>query len=178
MQQRMQDWARLSPASRGQARLQFQQAQRWSADERRERWQAYQSLDPRAREVLAERWRLQGRGAPDAQPAGKRNLVQTPLPPAAPPRAATSTAVRARAGATTHPLTRESAPPAHHQVGLPKVVVGETFVDPATLLPRRGPQGAAVLSPPAARPAPPAARPAARGGSDLSPRPASPSGRR
>ncbi len=165
MQQRMQDWARMSPASRGQARLQFKQAQRWSAEERRQRWEAYQSLDPQAREVLAERWRLDGRPAPDAPPAGKRNLVQTPPRPAAPPQAATATAVRARTGATTKPLTRETAPPAHHQIGLPKVIVGDAFVDPGTLLPRRGPQGAAVVAPAAAVAAPPAARAAGRQGS-------------
>jgi hypothetical protein len=164
LQQRMRDWAGMTPDQRGQARLQFQQAQRWSPEERRQRWQDYQSLHPQARSVLAERWRFE---QPDAARAvarddgAKRNLVEVG-PAARPPRQAVGpTAVRAPSGATTQPLTRTPAPPPHHQHGLPKVVAGETFVDPATLLPRRGPQGAAVLAPPAAQPAPPAAAPAA-----------------
>ncbi len=164
LQQRMRDWAAMTPDQRGQARLQFQQAQRWSAEERRQRWQDYQSLHPQARSVLAERWRFEqpeGGGAAARDDGAKRNLVEVG-PSARPPRqAAGPTAVRAPRGATTKPLTRAPAPPAHHQHGLPKVVAGEAFVDPATMLPRRGPQGAAVLAPPAAQPAPPAAAPAA-----------------
>jgi hypothetical protein len=34
-------------------------------------------------------------------------------------------------------------PPVHTQAGLPKLAATPNFVDPATLLPKRGPQGAA-----------------------------------
>lgn len=164
LQQRMSDWARLTPAQRGQARLQFQQAQRWSPEERRQRWQDYQSLHPQAREVLAERWRFEPPEADKAEGRdgdGKRNLFEVGPAPRPPRQAAGPTAARAPSGTTTQPLTRAPAPPPHHQHGLPKVAAGETFVDPATLLPRRGPQGAAVVAPPAAQPAPPAAATAA-----------------
>ena len=176
LQQRMSDWARLAPAQRGQARIQFQQAQRWSAEERRQRWQDYQSLDPQARAVLAERWRLEqpsSEGSPGGDDdGGKRNLVEVAPVPRAPLQAAGATAVRAPRGATTKPLTRAPAPPPHHQHGLPKVVAGETFVDPSTLLPRRGPQGAAIVAPAAAKPAPARAT-AAQPAQDTAAQPAS-----
>jgi hypothetical protein len=149
LQQRMVDWSRMSPAARGQARLQFQEASRWSAADRRERWEAYQSLDPRARQVLAERWKLeaasreQERRRPDAD---KRTLFEQPRPSPVPPRAATPTAATARTGATTRPLVRSADAPSHQQHGLPKIAAMPSFVDPDTLLPRRGPQGAAVVS--------------------------------
>jgi hypothetical protein len=44
-------------------------------------------------------------------------------------------------------------PPAHQQTGLPKIAATPGFVDPVTLLPRRGPQGAAAVEVPAPAPA-------------------------
>jgi hypothetical protein len=159
LQQRMAEWSRLSPAQRGQARLQFQEAGRWSPAERRERWEAYQSLDPEARRVLAERWKLEAAAREReqrAQPPGadKRNVFEQPRPSPRPPQATAPTAAAARAGASTRPLARprDAAPlPAQH--GMPKIAATPSFVDPATLLPRRGAQAAAVA--PAPQDAPP-----------------------
>ncbi len=157
LQQRMTEWSRMTPAQRGQARLQFQEAGRWSPEERRERWEAYQSLDPEARRVLAERWKLEAAARERerrTQPQGaeKRNVFEQPRPSPRPAQAAAPTAAAARAGATTRPLARPregSPPPAQH--GMPKIAATPSFVDPATLLPRRGPQAAAVApSPPEA----------------------------
>jgi hypothetical protein len=158
LQARMAAWSSLSPAERGTARLQYQEAQRWSPQERQARWEAYQSLHPQARQILAERWKLEvpdGRQTGTASADSKRNVVEPPPPPVAPPRAASPTSVRSRSGATTHPMLEPAAEPAHHQPGLPKIVATDPFVDPATLLPKRGPQGAAMAAPPAAQPAPP-----------------------
>jgi hypothetical protein len=66
-----------------------------------------------------------------------------------PPRAATPTAATARDGATTRPLLREAEAPTYPQHGVPKIAATPSFVDPATLLPRRGPQGAAIAAQPA-----------------------------
>jgi hypothetical protein len=55
--------------------------------------------------------------------------------------------VQRGAGATTNLVSKPAAPPLHQQAGLPKVAATPGFVDPATLLPRRGAQGAAVRSP-------------------------------
>lgn len=148
LQDRMVEWARLSPSERGQARLQFQEAQRWTPQERQERWEAYQSLDPQARQVLAERWKLEeaARRKQAAKPADKRNVVEAAAPAVAPRQVASPTSVRARQGATTKPISQPRAEPPHHQPGLPKVAATPGFVDPATLLPQRGPQGAAMAA--------------------------------
>jgi hypothetical protein len=52
--------------------------------------------------------------------------------------------VQATPGATTTTMSVRAVPPAHNQPGLPKIAATPGFVDPATLLPQRGPQGAAV----------------------------------
>jgi hypothetical protein len=54
------------------------------------------------------------------------------------------TVIQAKPGATTTTLTTPAKPPLHHQPGLPKIVATPAFVDPTTLLPRRGPQAAAM----------------------------------
>ena len=150
LQARMVEWARRTPTERGTARLQFQEAQRWTAEERQQRWEAYQSLDPQARQILAERWKLEEAAKPTGPssklPADKRNVVETPRAPAKPAQAATPTSVLSRTGATTQPMSRPQSEPLHHQPGVPKIAATATFVDPATLLPKRGPQGAAVAS--------------------------------
>ena len=61
-------------------------------------------------------------------------------------RAVTPTVQQARPGATTTTMTTRPLPPAHNQAGLPKIAATSGFVNPATLLPQRGPQGAAVRS--------------------------------
>lgn len=155
LQQRMNDWSRMTPSQRGQARLQFQEAGRWSATERQERWEAYKSLDPQARRVLAERWKFEA-AAREREAGGelerptKRNIFEQPRPSPEPPRTATPTAAAARAGATTRPLSRpKDTAPTHQQHGVPKIAATPSFVDPATLLPRRGPQAAAAVARPA-----------------------------
>jgi hypothetical protein len=149
LQARMAEWARLTPAERNSARLQFQATRQLPKDERQARWEAYQALPPEQRQALAQQAKPAPRSGPATsgpapkQPEGaKRNLVQ---PTAAPqPRAAGPTVQRAGPGATTRPMTAKAPlPPAHTQAGLPKIAATPGFVDPATLLPKRGPQGAA-----------------------------------
>jgi hypothetical protein len=150
VQQRMADWARLTPAERARARMQFQEARQLPPEERQARWQAYQALPEEERKTLAQR------GRPPATPSSsaaatdtrldgaKRNMVQSQA--AAPKRAVAPTVVQAKPGATTTSMATRVAPPPHNQAGLPKIAATPGFVDPATLLPRRGPQGAAVRS--------------------------------
>ncbi len=154
IQQRMAQWASLTPAKRHQVRLQFLEAQQLPAEQRQARWQEYQALSADEKQALARQAR-QARPAinertaakasgDDSGPSGKQNEVKAPPPVT--PKAATTTALQAKPGATTRPLTTPATPPAHHQTGLPKIVATEGFVDPSTLLPKRGPQGAAVRS--------------------------------
>ncbi|MBA4178644.1 MAG: hypothetical protein C0505_19100, partial [Leptothrix sp. (in: Bacteria)] len=158
LQARMSEWARMTPAQRATARLQFQEVKQVPAEERQARWKAYQELTPEERGKLAQRAKPAARAAsapplraePDAG-SGKRNIVGAS--PAAPTRVVAPTVVQARPGATTTTMTTRAVPPPHQQAGLPKIAATPGFVDPATLLPQRGPQGAAVRTAPPAEPA-------------------------
>lgn len=149
LQERMSAWARLTPAERSRARLQFQATRQLPKDERQAQWEAYQALPPEQKQALAQKGKPGSRvvtpvaTAPVQGEAAKRNLVQSAAAPQA--RAVSPTMQRAGPGATTRPITSKAPlPPAHHQAGLPKIAATPSFVDPATLLPKRGPQGAAT----------------------------------
>jgi len=149
LQERMAAWARLTPAERSRARLQFQATRQLPKDERQAQWEAYQALPPEQKQALAQKARPGVRAGSTAKvspvqgEAAKRNLVQPTAAPQA--RAVSPTMQRAGPGATTRPMTSKAPlPPAHHQAGLPKIAATPSFVDPATLLPKRGPQGAAT----------------------------------
>ena len=155
IQARMTEWAQLSAEQRRDARVNFQQAQQVAPRDRRSQWEAYQSLPPEEKNKLAaraaprndagpqdERANPGGRTSLSAQPA-KANIVPNPAF-SAPPRAVAPTVQQAQPGATTTLLSRRPEPPAHQQTGLPKIGGGPNFVDKATLLPQRGPQGAAA----------------------------------
>ena len=152
MQARMHEWAAMSGQERGQARLQYQESRQISPQERQRRWEAYQALSPEERRALAERARPAGteaRGQTAPISSRKSNIVPDPEQTAR-RRAVGPTVVQAKPGATTTLITRRPSPPPHQQVGLPKIAATPDFVDRTTLLPQKGPQGAA------ARPALPA----------------------
>jgi hypothetical protein len=52
--------------------------------------------------------------------------------------------VQASVGASTRPISERPTPPRHQQVGMPKIAATPGFVNGTTLLPQRGPQGAAA----------------------------------
>ena len=157
VQERMAEWARMTPAERTRARLQFQESRQLSPEERQARWKAYQELPEPERKQLVQQAKQPAKSptiASDVTAAGrtsssgaapstsKDNEVSAKV--ALPTRAVTPASVQARPGATTTSIAKRPAPPAHQQAGLPKIAATPTFVDPATLLPRRGPQSAAV----------------------------------
>ncbi len=159
VQERMAAWAALSPAERTRARINFQETRQIGPDERQARWTAYQALPEGERMRLAQvQTQAQTQAAkPAARSAAaasaaaqrasdavgaKRNVVNAAAAPKA--RAVSPTVVQAKPGATTTTLDQRTAQPLHHQPGLPKIVATPTFVDPTTMLPRRGPQGAAM----------------------------------
>ncbi len=165
VQERMTEWAKLTPRERGEARLHFQEAKQLPEQDRRARWNAYQTLSPEQKQQLAARAAPGAEAARKASPAGARNdkggreslpqaksnIVPNPAY-AASPRTIAPTVVQARPGATTTLITKRPSPPSHQQTGLPKIAATPEFVDKSTLLPQRGPQGAAMRS--AAAPAP------------------------
>jgi hypothetical protein len=167
VQTRMAEWSSLSPAERGLARRNFQEATQVSPQDRQSRWEAYKALPAEQRQQLAARAAAPATGAKpvpsaptataqpvpprrdaatgrDAGPA-KSNIVPNPAF-AAQPRPVAPTVVQASPGATTSLMSQRPVPPAHNQTGLPKIAATPGFVDQATLLPKRGPQAAAVRS--------------------------------
>ncbi len=166
IQTRMTQWARLQPRERGEARLRFQQTRQLSAAERQEKWAAYQSLTDEQKRGLARVAQRQAkpvilpdnvpgpreaqqafakRGNMSSSPTRKSNVVPATLPSAAPsPVAVAPTLIKAGAGATTNLVNQRPHPPQFQQSGLPKITATQGFVDPMTLLPKRGEQGAAM----------------------------------
>jgi hypothetical protein len=153
IKERMAHWSQLTPTQRNLARQQFQEARELPPEQRSTKWQEYQALTVEEREALARQGkpaaRVQAKSERLAQelaerPPGnaKRNVVSAPV--ASPSKVVGAAALQAKPGATTNPITTRVTPPLHHQAGLPKIAATPGFVDPSTLLPKRGPQGAAV----------------------------------
>lgn len=141
VQERMAQWATLTPRERGEARLRYQEAREFPLEDREARWKAYQALTPEEREQLAAR-------AAAARKAGAPHGNLVPARPGADysmsPRPIGPIVVQAGPGATTTLLTRPPSPPRHQQSGMPRIAATPGFVNRATLLPQRGPQGAAT----------------------------------
>lgn len=159
LQGRMTEWSRLSPGERGQARLNFQEMKQLPPQERQAQWEAYQALPEDQRKALATRARPQASASPPAarvngsgSASAKRNIVVNPSLTAAPAKPVAPTVVQAAPGATTTLVTRQPSPPPYQQAGLPKIAATPGFVDRATLLPKRGPQGAATRAAGASQP--------------------------
>ncbi len=132
VQQRMNEWARLSPKERNEARINFRDVRELSPDNRRERWAAYQALPEDERRSFGARSTPVTAKQRPPRDNTKSNTVPNPLLEAR------------RPGATTNPVNARPAPPLHQQPGLPKVAATPEFVNSLTLLPRRGAQAAAT----------------------------------
>ncbi len=170
IQLRMSEWVMLRPIERGRVRFNFQEAQQQLTPEQRlAQWKAYQALPEEEKRQLADARRssLSGKAranAPEgkparspvasravganvaaAGPAKKSNITPNPAF-AQPPTPVAPTLVHPSYGATTTLVSKAPTPPAHQQVGLPKIVASPRFIDPKTLLPRRGPQAAAAFT--------------------------------
>lgn len=165
MQDRMTQWSQLPAQQRGEARLRFQQTRQLTPQERQQKWAAYQALSPEERQKLAQQARRKQKPVvlPDAEPGpreaaqqariksrhrnstdGKTNLVPNPARTAPSPEAVAPAMVKAGPGATTSLVTQPATPPLHQHTGLPKIAATKNFVDPDTLLPRKGSQGAGM----------------------------------
>ncbi|MEQ1804356.1 MAG: DUF3106 domain-containing protein [Burkholderiaceae bacterium] len=156
VQERMGDWAKLSPVERGTTRQQFEAAKRVSPQDRPAQWEAYQALPPEQKRKLADQAAAPSRpdrtGAKTVPSQVKSNIVPNPAFSARPTPITNSAALQAQPGATTTSIAKRASPPAHQQPGLPKIAASPGFVDKTTLLPKRGPQGAAVRSNSASEP--------------------------
>jgi hypothetical protein len=172
LQDRMANWAALPADQRGEARLRYQQSRQLPPDQRQQKWQAYQALSSEEKQDLGRQAQRRHKPVilPDKVPgprepaqayAARRtnNTNGSPAKSNVVPNAVTAgtrqatvvapATIKAGAGATTNLVTRQPAPPLHQQVGLPKVNAAQGAVDPVTLLPRTGAQGAAMAGIPA-----------------------------
>ena len=154
---RMTEWSRLTPTERGEVRLRYEEAKQLPINDRKARWRDYQKLSDEEKSRLAEQAASEtaptalrravgagsGRRTATEPSAKKSNVVPNPAL-VRQPRPVTPTLLQAAPGATTHPITRPANPPAHQQTGMPKIATSPEFVNRSTLLPKRGPQAAAV----------------------------------
>lgn len=142
MQERMRDWARLSPLERRQARIGFQAAIQVGADQRQAKWAAYQALPAERKAELAHK-AVKKQAAAAAHPGhkpvlgaqSKSNLLPASAKPV-PVTAVAASLIQARPGASTVLITRLAVPPLHQSAGRTKVVADPDLVDPKTLLPK------------------------------------------
>jgi len=150
VQQRIAEWSKLTPQQRASARLNFQEARQLSPQERQQQWDTYRALPADQRRALAER-ADRPRPTPTApaprngEASVKSSVVRAPAP--APAQPVGPSVVQRGSGATTNLVSKPTTPPLHQQAGLPKVAAAPGFVDSATLLPKRGAQGAAARAP-------------------------------
>ena len=149
VQERMAEWARMTPVERGRARLSFQESKQFSPEQKQARWEAYQALPDEERKALAIRSkpadeRPRNAMAPTTT-ASAAKASAGPKPAASAPLAkpVAPTMVQAKPGATTTLMTTPVAPPTHHRPGQPKIAAQPGQVNPSTLLPQSGPQAAA-----------------------------------
>ncbi len=105
-QERMREWAALTPAQRYQARLHFAQAQQLSPEEKLAKWEAYQSLNEEEKNKLSQSKPAWSKGAA---------MVAKPVPPEK---------------LTATPVTKKEG-----QEKPPRIETAEAQVDPFTLLP-------------------------------------------
>jgi Protein of unknown function (DUF3106) len=169
VQDRMTEWARMTPDERGRTRLQFQEARQISPQDRQARWDAYLALPAEERRALAKSAstvppasKAAATAAVGKTPAStsapqnqKVNVVSEPSKQSA-PKSVAPTVVQAKPGASTTLISKTATPPTHAQLGQPKIAATQDVVDRKTLLPQAGAQGAAVTAP-AGAPVQPAA---------------------
>ena len=163
VQARMAEWARLTPAERGQARLSFQEKKALTPEQKQQRWEAYQALPDDHRRALAAKAQVvddrkrntTAASAPAAATAAsslgetqaKRSAAPTTASPRTLARPVAPLMVQAKPGATTTLITNAAEPPAHQLPGQPKIAAKPGQVDNKTLLPKSGPQASASAAP-------------------------------
>ena len=180
VQERMVDWARMTPSERGLARLNFQEIRQVSLKERLERWEAYQGLEVGERRLWAERAQATF-GAPASPRRPETGGAPTPKSSGAaaeqvanatsPARPVSGTVVQAPWGATTVLVSR--LPTSTAAGSGPKIAATPEFVDPVTLLPAAARANAAASTAPSSPGSQPGA-PNPSGGAE--PAPAEPAG--
>lgn len=143
VQERMAQWARMSSAERGAARLIFQETRQLSQKDRLEQWEAYKGLAPDEKKELAVK--AQAAAQSPAVPRRTENSGPVPKSNAGAAEAVAGagtvarpmggTLVQAPMGATTRLVTQVPTTAAAPATG-PKIATQAGAVDPITLLPQ------------------------------------------
>jgi hypothetical protein len=76
---RMSEWVSLSQQQRAQARLNFSETKKLSAEEKAEKWQAYQALSPEEKKKLAANAPTKPAGVAVVKTAPPRKLAEVPV---------------------------------------------------------------------------------------------------
>jgi hypothetical protein len=144
VQARMAEWARLTPAERGQARWSFLETQQLSREQKQQHWEAYQALPDEERKALAARARPTVQASGPSNPAAVKPTA-LPAPAASRPlvNPVAPTIVQAKPGATTTLMTKSAPSTAPPPSGQPRIAAKSDQVDSQTLLPKSGPQAVA-----------------------------------
>ena len=148
VQERMAEWARMTPAERTHARLQFKEASQVPADQRQAKWQAYQALSEDERKQLAQRAKRAAKAASVPEAAGRNHAAAASSAADKRAPATSPIVVQAKPGATTSTMTVKARKPNPAQPGMPKIAATAGYVDPATLLPKRTAPAATAPPPP------------------------------
>ena len=144
LQERMRDWARLSPPERQQARAAYQMSQQLKTDARQAKWEAYQALPAEKRQELADKAALKQAPKPitakakagaDFGTQAKSNLIPA-LPISFSVNSISPSVLQAKPGASTVLINQIKHLPAHQQAGQTKVLADPELVDSKTLLPK------------------------------------------
>jgi Protein of unknown function (DUF3106) len=152
MQDRMDEWSRLTPTQRAQTRLQFQETRSTSDQEKRERWAQYQTLSPEQKTTLQNKGSAPGAKASDAVAATDRlnaTKASETTNGGSPPKAASPTAaatgarlvnpvvVQAKAGATTTLMNKAQPESLRNSAAKPQGLLSlPPSFDNRTLLPK------------------------------------------
>ncbi len=150
---RMTEWARLTPAQRGQTRLQFQEARAINSAERQARWAEYQALAPDQRLALQSKSQVAAPKVTAVAPTRTGQPPSNPTQPAAKPtnrptltaatKAVSPTLVQANPGVTTTLISRPATPSRVDKPGQSGSVIAlPANIDRSTLLPRMPATGA------------------------------------
>lgn len=79
LQSRMAEWVKLTPAERTRARLNFGETRKLPIDDKKAKWEAYQSLSPEERKRLAaDRPNPPPGTAPALRPVSPEKILRTP----------------------------------------------------------------------------------------------------
>lgn len=133
IQDRMSEWARMTPDERGRARLQFQELRQISPQQRQARWDAYLALPLAERRALAETARTVPKvPVAKSESVGRANTPRAATQPA--PKVVAPTVVQAKPGASTTLISRTAPPPS--TTPRPKADNAKAALDRRTLLPK------------------------------------------